>query len=74
MREGARLVLVEHVLAGRNEPSWSKLLDLQMLALTPGGRERSKAEYAALLASAGLSLIWVIPTAAGVSLIEAVTA
>ena len=74
MGEGARLLLVEHVLAARNEPSWSKLLDLQMLVLTPGGRERSKAEYAALLASAGLSLNRVIPTAAGVSLIEAVTA
>jgi hypothetical protein len=72
MREGARLVLVEHVLAGRNEPSWSKLLDLQMLVLTPGGRERSEAEYAALLASAGLSLNRVIPTAAGISLIDAV--
>jgi len=43
MPQGSRLVLVEHVLASRNEPSWSKLLDLQMLVLTPGGRERSEA-------------------------------
>ena len=39
-----------------------------------GGRDRSEAEYAALLASAGLALSRVIPTWAGTSLIEAATA
>ena len=73
MSPGARLLLIEHVLVPGNEPSWTKLLDLQMLVLA-GGRERSEAEYAALLASAGLALSRVIPTWAGTSLIEAVTA
>ena len=45
-----------------------------MLVLTPSGREPSEGEYAALLASAGLTLRRVIPTAAGTSLIEVVPA
>jgi hypothetical protein len=74
MSPQARLLVIEHVLAPGNEPSWSKLLDLQMLVLTAGGRERSETEYATLLGSAGLALQRVIPTGAGVSLIEAATA
>jgi hypothetical protein len=67
----ARLLIVEHVLIPDHELSWVKLLDLQMLVLTPGGRERSEMEYAALLASVGLTLQRIIPTAAGASVIEA---
>jgi O-methyltransferase domain/Dimerisation domain len=72
MNQGARVVLVEHVLPGRNEPSWSKWLDLEMLNLHQGGRERSEAEFAALLSSAGLAKSRVFSTPVGVSLIEAV--
>ena len=70
----ARVLLVEHILLPGNELSWAKLLDLQMLVLTSGGRERSEAEYAALLASVGLNLRRIIPTAAGASVIEATNA
>ena len=48
-----------------------KMLDLVMLTLT-GGRERSEAEYAALLAAAGFTLTRVVPTASQASVIEAV--
>jgi hypothetical protein len=47
------------------------MLDLVMLTLT-GGRERSEAEYAALLAAAGFTLTRVVPTASQASVIEAV--
>jgi hypothetical protein len=68
-----RLLLVEAVLPPGDAPHPGKLLDLVMLAV-PGGRERSQAEYAALLAAAGFTLTRVVPTASQVSVIEAVPA
>ena len=47
------------------------LLDLEMLVVTPGGRERSEAEFRALLKATGFSLTRVVPTATPVSVIEA---
>lgn len=49
---GGRLVILEAVVGPANQPDAAKLLDLHMMAIT-GGRERSEAEYAALLAEAG---------------------
>ena len=54
------LLLVELSLGDANVPSFGKFLDITMLSLT-GGRERTEAEYAALLSSAGFRLNRVIP-------------
>ena len=70
---GRRLLLVERVLAPPNEGAEGKLLDLTML-VPPGGRERTRDEYAALLAGAGFRLEAVHPTAADVAVVEAVPA
>jgi hypothetical protein len=51
------LLVIEHVLAPGNAPSWGKMLDLQQLVLSNGGRERSEAEYASLLQSAGFKAV-----------------
>lgn len=66
----ATVLLVEMVLPEGPEPHAAKTLDVMMLAVT-GGRERTRAQYAALLDAAGIELIEVIPTAAPVSIIEA---
>ena len=66
--------MMEHVLPPGNAPSWGKLLDLQMLVLTPSGRERDEAGFRALLASTGLRLERIIPAGPTASLIEAVVA
>jgi predicted O-methyltransferase YrrM len=66
-----RLLVVEEVIPARNEPSIGKWLDLHMLVML-GGRERTEAEYAALLADAGFELTRVIPTHAGAGIVEAV--
>jgi O-methyltransferase domain/Dimerisation domain len=71
VREDGRLLVVEHVLAAGNAPSWGKLLDVQQLILSAGGRERTEAEYADLLNSAGFRLERIIPTTSTASLIEA---
>ncbi|MEP7217061.1 MAG: methyltransferase [Anaerolineaceae bacterium] len=67
----ARVLLIEAVVP--DSPGWhfSKLVDIVMLAET-GGRERTGAQYEALLASAGLRLERIVPTQGTASIIEAV--
>ena len=72
MAPGGRVLLVEQVIPPGNAPFPGKLLDLNMLVMTEGGRERSAEEVAALLSQAGLSLNRIVPTASPVSVIEAV--
>jgi SAM-dependent methyltransferase len=74
MSPEGRLLIVETVLPGANEPSPGRLLDLIMLANAPSGQERTLEEYQDLLARAGFRLVRVVPTASSVSVIEAVTA
>jgi hypothetical protein len=69
-----RLLIVETVLPGPNEPSQARLLDLIMLANTPSGQERTVEEYRDLLASADFHLQRVVRTASPVSVIEAFAA
>ena len=67
-----RLLLIEPLIPPGNEASFNKLLDLLMLVWNAGGRERTEREHQGLLAAAGFTLSRVIPTRAGVSIIEAV--
>ena len=64
-----RLILIEGVLKPGNEPDLSKLIDLEMLLL-PGGRERTEAEFADLLARHGFQLTRVVPTQSPLSVVE----
>jgi hypothetical protein len=66
----SRLLLIEVVIAPGNAPDLAKFLDLHMLVLL-GGRERTGAQYRALLAEAGYALSAVVPTQAGACVIEA---
>jgi hypothetical protein len=74
MAPGARVLVVEQVIPPGNDPFPGKLLDLNMLVMTEGGRERTPSEYASLLAKAGLSLQRIVPTPSPVSVVEAVAA
>jgi SAM-dependent methyltransferase len=66
-----RVVIIESVIQPGNTPDFGKLLDLEMIAITEGGRERNADEFAALLAAAGFRLSRIVPTAAPTSMIEA---
>lgn len=68
---GARLFIVEAVITAGNAPDLGKLLDLEMLVLTPGGRERTVKEYEALFTAARFKLTRLIPTASHMSVLEA---
>lgn len=75
MKGQGKLLVIERLIPPGNEPSYVKLLDLQMMVLL-GGRERTEAEYRALFAAVGFRLTRVIPTQTptGLSVIEAVRA
>jgi hypothetical protein len=66
------LIIIETVMPPGNEYHHAKFLDMNMLILTEGGRERTEGEYRKLLDEAGFSLARVVPTASPVSVIEAV--
>jgi hypothetical protein len=68
-----RLLVIERVLGAPNEAPDGKFSDLNML-VAPGGQERTREEFAALLATAGFTLARVIPTGTRHSLIEATPA
>ncbi len=72
LAENGRVLIVERVVAPANEGRDAKFSDLNML-VGPGGRERTREEFAALLESSGLRLERVLD--AGIfSVIEATSA
>ena len=66
----AKLLLIETLVPDDPGPDWSKTLDVFMLALL-GGRQRSLAEYEALLQAAGFAFEREIDTRGGISILEA---
>ena len=70
MAAKGRVLIVDMVVPDTDARSFSKLLDLNMLAMT-GGRERTKAEFCALLDAADYELTGMIPSMAPQSIIEA---
>jgi hypothetical protein len=72
MKDNGRVLVVENVIPPGNQPGWGKLVDIQMLII--GGRERTKAEFAALFAQAGLKVKRIVPTKCPLSIVEGVRA
>ena len=68
--KNGRVLIVDMIVPDTNSASFSKLLDLNMMVMT-GGRERTKAEWCALLDAADYRLTRIIPTMAPQSVIEA---
>lgn len=65
-----RLLLVENIIPIGNVEHFAKFLDLEMITMV-GGRERTEAEFAALLEQAGFSLTRTIPMTPMMSVVEA---
>jgi hypothetical protein len=68
MPQHARVLLIESVVPSSPEPHLSKELDIVMMVL-PGGRERTKEEYADLVAKCGLRLKRVVDTKSQYSIV-----
>ena len=73
MAAHSRLLVMECVLPPGNMPSLGKRGDITML-VHYGALERTEAEYRVLLEAAGCRLERIIPTQAGVSILEGVPA
>ena len=77
MKDKAKLLLVERILPARAEQSVALqrafMLDVHMMATT-GGRERTEAEYRALLDTVGFRMTKVVPTQSEMSVLECVPA
>ena len=65
-----RLLLCEMVVTDEPEPSPAKILDIEMLLVTVGGKERTKDEFAELLASCGFRLSRIVQTERPICVIE----
>jgi hypothetical protein len=69
--KNGRVLLVEGVIRPGNDPDPFKFIDLEMLMMCGGGKERTEAEYSTLLESAGLRLNRIARTEQFVDVIEA---
>lgn len=70
MAPGGQVIVVDNVIEPGNEPSWGKMLDINMLVLT-GGRERTADEFGLLFERAGLKLDRIVATQCPLSLVIA---
>ena len=64
-----RILVCEQIVA--DEPGIAKLVDIEMLALTVGGKERTVTEFSDLFSSAGLRLALVFRTESPLCILEA---
>lgn len=74
MRPGGKVLIVDAVIPAGNTAHFGKLLDLEMLALTPRGRERTHAEFRDLLKRSGFNLRRIVSTETHLSVVEGVRA
>lgn len=71
MRLGGKVLVVECIMPDGDEPSFSKLLDLNMMVMT-GGRERTEREFRGLFDNSGLKVTKIFSTLCPLRIIEAV--
>ncbi|MGW4248850.1 methyltransferase [Nocardia sp. NPDC004722] len=71
MESEARLLIIDIVMPENHRPHPGKVIDLEMLVNTSGGRERTQTEFGNLLSRSGFVLTRVVPTAALDCVIEA---
>ena len=72
MQPGGKLLIVDAVIPPGNTAHFGKLLDLEMLVLTPRGRERTQPEFLELLKRSAFRLRRVVPTETHLSVVESV--
>jgi O-methyltransferase domain len=69
-----RVLVCDMVVSGDPGPTPAKMLDIEMLVMTVGGKERTEEEFRDLFASAGLRLNRIVPTERPICVVEAVPA
>ena len=74
MQPAGRVLIGDFVLKPSNEPDFGKAIDLEMLVLTPSGRERTESDFRRLFERCDLRLNGILPLPSGNSIVEAVPA
>jgi hypothetical protein len=74
LSKNGRVLLCEMVVMDEPGPTPAKMLDIEMLVMTVGGKERTEAEFAELFAASRLKLNRIVPTSRPVAVIEAIPA
>jgi hypothetical protein len=69
MSQNGRILVVEMVVPETKEPSFSTLLDLNMLVMTRG-RERTASEFRNLFQAAGLEVVSIVSSLSPLKIIE----
>ncbi len=72
MQPGGKVLIVDAVIPPGNRAHFGKLLDLEMLVLTPRGRERTQAEFRELLKRSGFRFRRAVSTDTHLSVVEGV--
>ncbi len=67
-----KILVMEMVVPHGNKPSAAKMLDLNMLVMCPGGKERTEEEFKTLFAQSGLKLTKIVRTSEDICIIEGV--
>jgi predicted O-methyltransferase YrrM len=68
LADGGRLLIAEKVITPGNDPSFAKLLDLNMMAI--GGKERTEAQYRELLEATGFEMRAIHETPGPIDIVE----
>jgi hypothetical protein len=74
MQPDGKVLIIETIMPEAHGPHPAKFMDVNMLAMTEGGCERTEREFKALLESARLRLVAIHPATEEFSVIEAVRA
>lgn len=74
MHPEGRVLVCELIVPNEPGPHFSHVMDLNMLAMTPGGCERTEEHFADLFKAAGLKLAGITATQSPVNVIEAIKA
>lgn len=74
MQPEGRVLVCELIVPSEPGPHFSHIMDLNMLAMTPGGCERTEEHFADLFKAAGLKLAGITATQSPVNVIEAIKA
>jgi hypothetical protein len=72
MRRDGKILLAEVVVGNTGESQFARLLDLEMLVMTQGGRERTQEEFQKLYEAAGFKLTGIVKTESHISIVEGV--
>jgi O-methyltransferase domain/Dimerisation domain len=71
MTPASRLLVDEMVMTEDNAPFPGKVYDIEMMAVTSEGKQRTPAQFRALFEQAGMTFSRIIPTSSPFSLVEA---